>query len=94
MGQRRPNDVLLPRLGKEPYPFNRERNSEGRMISTNKFRWLQRTPDLEIFGGGNGRVLQQWWVEPFDAWKDLEKLYDDPKGEWRDVPIEIENEAP
>lgn len=48
------------------------------MTPTNKLRFAVRHyPDATI------RVLQQWWED-----KDSSRL--DPAGEWRDVPLEVE----
>lgn len=51
------------------------------MIPTAKLRWVKRR--IEIVGHPdiceNRTVLQQWW-----------QAFPSPHGEWRDVPVEVE----
>jgi hypothetical protein len=59
------------------------------MLPTNKLRWAQRGPNLSvIFGGSDGRVLQQWWEE--DWANHVAPVGNEVSGEWRDVPVETE----
>jgi hypothetical protein len=50
------------------------------MKPTPKLRFVERMEPITETTGRKVRVLQQWWV---DEWL---------SGEWRDVPLEKENE--
>ena len=57
------------------------------MKPTNKLRFIQR--ETQIFLGEDTytyrmiKILQQWWDHEDNGWSQ-------PVGEWRDVPMEIE----
>ena len=57
------------------------------MKPTNKLRFIQR--ETQIFLGEDTytyrmiKILQQWWDHEDNGWAQ-------PVGEWRDVPMEIE----
>lgn len=52
------------------------------MKPTNKLRWLVRSPHQQD-------VLQQWW-EKNVLDKTLAEIKSGVYGEWRDVPVEVE----
>ena len=57
------------------------------MTPTNKLRFVERTESrLHLTGASywaKVRILQQWWEE-----KESSRF--EPSGEWRDVPLEVE----
>ena len=66
------------------------------MRATNKLRFVERTVLTPEHGGITVRILQQWWegLGPNAAINyahpDAHKLRNNPPGEWRDVPVEVE----
>jgi hypothetical protein len=64
------------------------------MTPTNKLRFVERVVPLPEHGEGIGktvRVLQQWWEQSRSmnlGWGEIP--LGEAKGEWRDVPLEVE----
>ena len=66
------------------------------MKATNKLRFVERTEQITETTGKRVRILQQWWedgnitlaVHITD--KDGNALPSPNRGEWRDVPVEVE----
>lgn len=60
------------------------------MKPTAKLRFIERVVPTPEYGENTGkivRILQQWWAPHW-----IEGNLGVPKGEWRDVPLEKENE--
>jgi hypothetical protein len=66
------------------------------MKATNKLRFVERLEPITETTGRRVRILQQWWegLGPNAtinyAHPDAHKLRNNPPGEWRDVPVEVE----
>jgi hypothetical protein len=76
------------------------------MKATNKLRFVERyvnKPARSIYGDGGGvselvkkTILQQWWEDSYVTLsvhvtdKDGNTLPSPSRGEWRDVPVEVE----
>jgi hypothetical protein len=66
------------------------------MRATNKLRFVERTVLTPEHGGITVRILQQWWEDSYVTLsvhvtdKDGNTLPSPSRGEWRDVPVELE----
>ena len=73
----------------ESHLITMSKQTEGSIMNPSKnLRFVERIVPAPEHGEGIGktvRILQQWWV--------LKVIHDEEIGEWRDVPLEIEEEA-
>jgi hypothetical protein len=66
------------------------------MRPTNKLRFVERTEPITETTGRRVRILQQWWEDSYVTLsvhvtdKDGNVLPSPSRGEWRDVPVEVE----
>jgi hypothetical protein len=66
------------------------------MKATNKLRFVERTEPITETTGRRVRILQQWWEDSYVTLsvhvtdKDGNTLPSPSRGEWRDVPVEVE----